>query len=112
MAPGTCVMESLPDQSYRTTGTLLKCKGRIKGLPTGTGTLAWSSHGQFSSTFRAPVLTEQNVKIEFLNLFFKQDNSILNMRDPFHKRIGKKRFNPRNRGLVLLHSIEYISQDI
>ena len=44
MAPGTCVMENLPDQSYRTTGTLLKRKGRIKGLPTGTGTLALAGH--------------------------------------------------------------------
>jgi hypothetical protein len=44
MAPGTRIMKGLPDQFGRTTRTLLKRKGRIKGLPTGTGTLALAGH--------------------------------------------------------------------
>lgn len=84
MAPGASVMEGFPDQFGIAARTPLKSERWIKGVTTTTGTLARSSHGQFSSTFRAPVLTEQNVKIEFLDLFLKKDDPILNKRDPFN----------------------------
>jgi hypothetical protein len=44
MALGTRIMKGLSDQFGGTTSTLLKRKGRVKGLSTGTGTLALADH--------------------------------------------------------------------
>jgi uncharacterized membrane-anchored protein len=71
VAVGAGVVKSLSNQRGIAACALLKGKRRVKNIPAGAGTLAWTNHGETTTTFGTLMLSKLQTEIEILDLFLK-----------------------------------------